>query len=184
MELAKGGDEMNKVTVGLLVAASLSIGFSMCASAQEKKSKFHLISKHNNGCIRVDPAPSGAIVAGLLRASPGCQNPKSPDRLIAIGTNAPHTFVFDLGGGEVRCFNVRPIDTRTIPSDIFANKCTPPTSHWGIGLPDADGFTTISLFEGEAFCLSVGEINGHVMVDKCSDTNRRQRWKVEEVTLP
>ena len=172
------------ITMRMIIVSLFACSISS-ASAQDPSKRFLLVSKHNNGCVRVQPAPTGPqghppIVAGILRTS-GCQ--KSPDRLIGLGRTIPHFLGFDLGGGEVRCINVRSIDTETLPSDIFANKCTHPTSHWGLDLPDADGFAQMHLFENDSLCLAVGEFNTHIRIDRCLDDDPKQKWELEEVTM-
>jgi len=181
---------MVRMFLGFLVLTVSAVGwptFNTFAQTekplgQTDRSLFHFRSKATNQCVRVEPPPSGAIIAGKL-VTRGC--PRGPETLVEILPGSPTFLRFDLGAGEVRCINVRPIDMRTFPSDIFVNKCETPTSRWFVGGADAEGFGDFNLFtdSGPSLCLDVDELRITVTINVCQENKKSQKWKREPVMV-
>jgi hypothetical protein len=106
--------------------------------------------------------------------------------LIDVGRDAPAFLKFDLGQGDVRCIDVRPIDMKKFPSEIFANRCTSPTARWQLGGGDAEGFGDVTLvgpsIEPNTLCLGVERNRVRAVIAACSE-QPEQRWKRVPITI-
>jgi hypothetical protein len=160
------------------VLAVATLGYPLYSTSAQERTLFQFVSEASNRCIRVEPPPAGAIIAGFLRTF-NCGT--SPDMLVDLGNNFPAQLKFTLEGGEERCIKVRQIDVETLPSDIFVHSCTFPISGWNVV-----GGTTgeVDLFNpgGRPLCMTEDVTRRTVTIDICKG-EANQKWKIEPVKV-